>query len=67
MGAGQVVIPKELRDQLGLKPGEEVEFALDGDALCIRRVFHDISHLAGMYPGSDMAAALLEDRAREPR
>ena len=27
---GQVTIPKPIRDRLGLTPGSEVEFALDG-------------------------------------
>lgn len=27
---GQVTIPKRVRDSLGLKPGDEVDFVLDG-------------------------------------
>lgn len=34
---GQVTIPIELRERLGLLPEMEVEFELDGDALRIRK------------------------------
>jgi AbrB family looped-hinge helix DNA binding protein len=30
---GRVTIPKKIRDQLGLHPGMEVEFAVEGDAI----------------------------------
>ena len=30
---GQVTIPIEIREQLGLLPGTEVEFLVDGDAV----------------------------------
>lgn len=33
---GQVTIPQEIRDQLGLLPHTEVEFEIDGDAVRIR-------------------------------
>ena len=68
MGAkGQVVIPKELRDRTGLHPGSEVEFELDGDRVIVvaRR---ERRSLGGRFAGGpDMAAQLLEDRAREPK
>ena len=35
---GQVTIPLELRQALGLVPRAEVEVALDGDAVVIRKV-----------------------------
>lgn len=35
---GQVTIPKELRDELGIGGGTEVEFDRDGDVLVIRKV-----------------------------
>lgn len=34
---GQVTIPKELRDALGIGPGTEVRFELEGDALRLRK------------------------------
>ena len=35
---GQVTIPQEIRDRLGLLPHTEVEFEIDGDAVRIRPV-----------------------------
>ena len=46
---GQVTIPKEVRESLGLKPGDDVTFELlTGDAVILRRVEPDdaIFHLA---------------------
>jgi AbrB family looped-hinge helix DNA binding protein len=34
---GQVTIPQEIREALGLLPHTEVEFELDGDAVRIRK------------------------------
>jgi AbrB family looped-hinge helix DNA binding protein len=34
---GQVTIPQQFRDALGLLPDTEVEFELDGDAVRVRR------------------------------
>ena len=65
---GQVVIPKQLRDDLGLQPGAEVEFERDGDT--VRIVAAGAAAAAGLrgrHAGSGMAPALLADRSREPR
>ncbi len=35
---GQVTIPREIREELGLLPNTEVEFDVDGSAVRIRRV-----------------------------
>jgi AbrB family looped-hinge helix DNA binding protein len=35
---GQVTIPQEIREALGLMPHTEVEFEIDGDAVKIRKV-----------------------------
>jgi len=37
---GQVTIPVEIREQLGLLPGTEVEFTVDGDAARVKRSEH---------------------------
>lgn len=35
---GQVTIPKQLRDQLGIEPGEELDFTDDDGSLVAREV-----------------------------
>jgi AbrB family looped-hinge helix DNA binding protein len=37
---GQVTIPLEIREQIGLLPLSEVEFEVDGDAVKIRKARH---------------------------
>lgn len=34
---GQVTIPIEMREQLGIMPGDEVEFHVEGDAVVLKR------------------------------
>jgi AbrB family looped-hinge helix DNA binding protein len=65
---GQVVIPKPMRDELGLEPGSEVEFELDRDGVRVLRAGAPaVAGLRGRYQSSGMAAALVADRADEPR
>lgn len=67
MGAkGQVVIPKDLRDQVGLGPGADVSFEPIDDGIVVRRSDRR-SNLRGRFAGSGMAERLLEDRRSEPR
>lgn len=63
---GQVVIPKAIRDQVQLHPGDEVEVGLQDDRIVIT-ARRQVDGLAGKFAHSGMAARLLEDRAREPR
>jgi antitoxin PrlF len=65
---GQVVIPKEIRDEVGLQPGAEVDFERDGEAVRILPAGAEATRgLRGRYASSGMAAELLRDREREPR
>jgi len=65
---GQVVIPKPMRDELGLEPGSEVEFELDGESVRVLRAgAAAAAGLRGRYRASGLADALLADRVREPR
>jgi AbrB family looped-hinge helix DNA binding protein len=64
---GQVVIPKDMRDELGLQPGSQVDFERDGDAVRVLPAGAAATRgLRGRYASSGMAAALLADRSREP-
>lgn len=59
---GQIVIPKEMRDVLGINPGDEVTFWLDGDHVAVRPEGLR-TPLKGRFPDTNLADALLEDRA----
>lgn len=64
---GQVVIPKSIRDSLGLTPGTPVDFKTEGDSVRVERVDESKDSLRGRFGQSGMATRLLEDRADEPR
>lgn len=54
-----------MRDELGLKPGTDVEFEVtDRGVLIIEH--RDIRSLGGIFRNSGMAQRLLNDRAQEP-
>ncbi len=60
---GQVVIPKYLRDALGIEPGDEVSFWRDGDHLAVRPARR--TQLQGRFSGSPLTASLEADRRAE--
>ncbi len=61
---GQVVIPKELRDELGIEPGDEVVFWREGDRVVVCSARHR-RPLLGRFAGSALVEALEEERAAE--
>jgi AbrB family looped-hinge helix DNA binding protein len=63
---GQVVIPKDLRERAGLRPGVDVEFTIEGNRVSVAAAPRP-SGLGGRFAGSGMAERLVADRAREPR
>ena len=48
---GQVTIPKDIRDALKIKPGDSIQFKLDGGTIKITKVKDPISKLEGMGTG----------------
>ena len=63
---GEVVIPLRFRCQLDLNPGDEVDFVLLKNGVAVMPVAKRGS-LKGSFAGRELVAALVEDRAREPR
>lgn len=61
---GQVVIPKPMRDRLGLRPGDEVTFWLEGDAVRLEPVRRD-SALRGRFRGRQLIDDLEGEHQRE--
>lgn len=65
---GQVVIPKELRDELGIAPGDEVTFWREGDHVAVQPARSD-RPLLGRYAGGRLVETLeaerVADRGRE--
>jgi len=61
---GQVVIPKEIRDQLGIEPGDEVSFWRDGDHVAVRPA-GTTRPLKGRYRGSSLTDLLERERVAD--
>jgi AbrB family looped-hinge helix DNA binding protein len=63
---GQVVLPKAIRDRLGIEPGDEVTVEQDGDEIRIRRVA-DVRALRGILfePNASLTKTLEIDHRWE--
>jgi AbrB family looped-hinge helix DNA binding protein len=64
---GQIVIPKEARDALGLKPGSKLQIRLEGNRLVVeKKVALDLSRWVGkaVDDGLTRDEALAELRGR---
>ena len=61
---GQVVIPKQLRDVLGIEPGDEVSFWQHDDHIAVRPISHR-PPLRGRFAGSSLVDELQADRAAD--
>jgi AbrB family looped-hinge helix DNA binding protein len=63
---GQVVIPKAMRDRLGLRPGDAVTFELEGRAVKVGPATSEVP-LRGRLREHDLVGMLEADRRAEPR
>ncbi len=61
---GQVVIPKPLREAVGIRPGDEVDFALLDGAVRVEPV-RDRGTLKGSFRGMRLTDELLKERRRD--
>jgi AbrB family looped-hinge helix DNA binding protein len=64
---GQIVIPAEIRNRLGIKPGQKVNLTIVDDKAVINPLPQDpIKALRGILKGKpSMTKALLDERAKE--
>lgn len=67
---GQVVLPKDMRDELGIAPGDEVTFNRTDDRIVVRKArtkTEIIERLRGALagPGKPLTEALIESRRRD--
>ena len=64
---GQVVIPKEIRDRIGLKPGGKALIEAVGDHAVIRALPEDpVQFFCGAFKeGSSLTGALIEARRED--
>jgi AbrB family looped-hinge helix DNA binding protein len=65
---GQIVIPKEARDALGLKPGSKLQIRIEGNKLVVeKKVALDLNRWIGkaVDDGLTRDQALTELRARD--
>ena len=60
---GQVVIPKGIRDALGIKPGQEVVFERRGDEVILRSAPRE--PLFARFAHSALTDALLRERSAD--
>ena len=61
---GHVVIPKLFREQLGIAPGDEVEFSLEDGVLRVE-VVRPLSALRGAFKGVGLTGLLGTERRSE--
>jgi AbrB family looped-hinge helix DNA binding protein len=67
---GQIIIPKQLRDALGITPGKRLSLKLVDDHMEVRPLPDDpIEHLTGIFKDvqQSMAEELLRERAQDDR
>jgi len=65
---GQLALPKEVRDQLGLDEGTSVTVRVEGDEVILRKaVAGNWREWEGRFRGSDLLADLARNRRKELR
>jgi len=63
---GQLALPKEVRDQLGLGEGTCLTVRVEGDEVILRKALAgDWREWEGRFKGSDLLADLARDRRKE--
>ncbi len=59
-----MVIPKAMRDRLGVRPGDEVRISMEGESVRVESAANSAS-LRGSLSGLPLVTTLQADRRRE--
>lgn len=67
---GQVVLPKDMRDELGIAPGDEVMFDRSDDRIVVRKARTKDEIIDSLFgalagPGKPLTELLVESRRRD--
>lgn len=57
---GRVTLPKPIRDELHLDPGDKIDFVVEGDGLRVTPVNAPVTQLKGMLPQPAVPVSLRE-------
>lgn len=64
---GQVTIPKEIRDELGLKPHDKIAFTVGNGHASLRKAYLSFEEVAGSLPPLGMPIEEAIELAKEER
>jgi AbrB family looped-hinge helix DNA binding protein len=65
---GQIVIPAEIRNELGIEPGSRISISVEGSRIVLRPMLKVIEELCGITKGGpSMADELIAERQEEDR
>ena len=64
---GQVTIPKEVRDELGLRPRDKVRFSLENGEVILRKAYPSLAEVVGILPPLGMSIEEAITQAKDER
>lgn len=64
---GQVTIPKEIRDELGLKPHDKIRFSFENGHVVLRKAYPSLEEVVGSLPPLGMPIEEAIEQAKEER
>jgi antitoxin PrlF len=51
---GQVTVPKRIRDELGLRPGDSIAFSMENGCVTLRKAYPSLKDLMGSLPAREV-------------
>ena len=64
---GQVTVPKEVRDKLGLRPHDKIRFSVENGHAVMRKAYPSLRDIVGSLPPLGMPIEEAIEQAKEER